>query len=112
MNNANASKTIQSRSNRSEKRQKREAVMPAGKYALSLLLVEPEATGEGQRVMKVSFGDESHEIDVFKQAGGKNRILVLEYPVELKEKGSFAVTLTPVKGKALICGAVLASAGK
>ncbi|NOR66981.1 MAG: hypothetical protein GQ528_06475 [Woeseiaceae bacterium] len=46
-------------------------------------------------------------IDIFKQTGRTNKVLVYEYPVTLERPGRLDVTLKPVKGKALLCGAIL-----
>jgi hypothetical protein len=53
-------------------------------------------------------------VDLFQRAGGAGRIVELAYPVTVGAQGEVDVTLTPVAGKALICGAVLepAEAGK
>jgi hypothetical protein len=48
-----------------------------------------------------------HEIDIFKEAGGKNKPLVLEYRVNLEAPGNPSVRLVPVKGRALVCGVLL-----
>jgi len=83
--------------------------LPAGEYVLTLLLVEPTATEPGQRVMHVRIGGDSPQttdLDIFKQAEGRNRTLALEYPVELKKPNTVTLTLTPTKGNVLICGVV------
>jgi hypothetical protein len=46
-------------------------------------------------------------IDVFQQTGERGRILVLSRTSDLTKPGEITVTLTPVKGKAIICGAVV-----
>lgn len=46
-------------------------------------------------------------VDLFQRAGGASRIVELVYPVTLASPGQVTVTLVPVTGKALICGAVL-----
>jgi hypothetical protein len=48
-----------------------------------------------------------YEVDIFKQAGGRNKPLTLEYRVKLEEPGNPSVRLVPVKGKALVCGVLL-----
>ncbi|MCX7010516.1 MAG: discoidin domain-containing protein [Kiritimatiellaeota bacterium] len=51
-------------------------------------------------------------MDIFAQAGGQNRILEWIWPVKLPRPGCVTVTLTPVVGKALLCGAVLEPVAK
>jgi hypothetical protein len=46
-------------------------------------------------------------VDVFKKAGRKNHLVEMELPVALKTPGIFRITLTPVKGEAVISGLVL-----
>ncbi len=46
-------------------------------------------------------------IDLFKETGGKARVFERSWPVQLARPGCVTVTLTPVAGKALLCGAVL-----
>jgi hypothetical protein len=73
-------------------------------------MIEPTATKARERVMEVNISTnpaEKSKIDIYEQAGGKNRILAIEYPVTLTKPGNPEVTLTPVKGKALVCGALL-----
>jgi hypothetical protein len=50
---------------------------------------------------------ETDRIDIFEQAGQANRILARRYSVTLEKPGRVDVTLKPVNGKALLCGAVL-----
>jgi hypothetical protein len=77
-----------------------------GDYLLRLVLFDPTSTAAGQRVFRVLPGN-NEEVDIFKAAGGANRIHVLSCPVTIGESGELAVTLTPVKGKAVISGLVL-----
>ena len=82
--------------------------LPPGNYRLRLLLLDPEATAPDQRVFEVKVANApADRVDVFQRAGGARRMLGLEYPVTLKTAGTVAVTLTPVKGKALLCGVML-----
>ena len=46
-------------------------------------------------------------IDIFQETKQADRILERAYPVTLEAAGEVAVTVTPIQGKALICGAVL-----
>jgi hypothetical protein len=55
---------------------------------------------------------QSGTIDIFKEAGGANRLLERDFPVTLRKPGEVAVTLTPVKGKVAISGLVLERAAK
>lgn len=50
-------------------------------------------------------------IDVFKKAGKPNQLVEYEMPVALKQPGMLRITLTPVKGKVVISGAVLEPIG-
>jgi hypothetical protein len=50
-------------------------------------------------------------IDVFKKAGRANRLVEWEMPVTLQQPGIFQITLTPVKGEAIISALVLQPAG-
>ncbi len=82
--------------------------MPPGDYRLRLLLLDPESTAPGQRVFDVRVaGAPADRVDVFQRAGGARRVVALVYPVSLRSAGAVEVTLTPVNGKALLCGAVL-----
>ncbi|MCC6125517.1 MAG: hypothetical protein IT426_11180 [Pirellulales bacterium] len=86
------------------------AVLP-GKYRVRLLFAEPTATAAGQRVMEVMLDDAAKipadRVDIFRQAGGRNRILERIYDVEVGSAGAVKVTLKPVAGKIMICGAIL-----
>ncbi|MCX7045517.1 MAG: discoidin domain-containing protein [Candidatus Sumerlaeota bacterium] len=46
-------------------------------------------------------------MDIFKAAGGANRIMEKTYPLDISANAKLELTLTPVSGQALICGAVL-----
>jgi hypothetical protein len=89
--------------------------MPAGNYRLRLLAADPASTAAGQRVFDVKVITDaaaavtarSDRVDICARAGGANRVLELVYPVTLTAPGAVEVKLTPVTGKALICGAVL-----
>lgn len=50
-------------------------------------------------------------VDVFKKAGQTNRLVEWEMPVTLRQPGIFQITMTPVKGEAVISGLVLEPAG-
>jgi hypothetical protein len=46
-------------------------------------------------------------LDVFERAGGRHRLLAVRYPVELPGRGVVRLTLTPIRGEAILCGTVL-----
>jgi hypothetical protein len=82
--------------------------LPPGEYRLRLLTLDPQSTAAGQRVFDVQVADAPAErVDVFQRAGAANRIVELVYPVTLSSPAAVDVTLTPVKGQAILCGAVL-----
>ncbi|HRR32925.1 MAG TPA: discoidin domain-containing protein [Kiritimatiellia bacterium] len=54
-----------------------------------------------------SGGMQVAEVDVFKEAGGANRLLERVFPVTLHRPGEVSVTLSPVKGRAVISGLIL-----
>ena len=86
----------------------REKSLPAGDYHLHLLAIDPASTAAEQREFAVKVADLPTDIvDVFRRAGERNRVVDLVYSITLKSAGAVAVTLTPVKGHAIICGAVL-----
>lgn len=89
------------------------ASLPPGRYTLTLMFVEPEATAPEHRVMEIQISgmQQKTRVDIFKQAGGKNRALTVEFPIKLAEAGTAEANLTPVKGRALICGFVLNPVG-
>ena len=91
--------------------QKPFTAVPPGKYRVRLLFIEPTATAVGQRVMEVSLDDAAvvppDRIDIFRETGGHNRILERVYDVEVGSAGMVKVTLKPLAGKILLCGAVL-----
>ena len=88
----------------------REKLLPAGDYRLHLLLRDPDSTTIGQRVFEVEVANLSPDrVDVFSRAGGIGRVVELTYPVTLRSEGAVTFTLTPLKGNAILCGAVLES---
>jgi hypothetical protein len=73
-----------------------------------LLLLDPSSTAPGQRVFTVSVGNEApRPIDILAETSAPNRPLERIFPVTLSKPGRVEVLLTPVKGKALVCAAVL-----
>jgi hypothetical protein len=85
------------------------ASLPAGDYWLRLFLLDPVSAHTGQRVFRVSVGGTilDERVDIFADSGGRRRVLERVWPVKLDQPGSLTMTLTPVRGKVLICGAVL-----
>jgi len=86
----------------------REKSLSAGDYHLHLLAIDPLSTAAEQRGLTVKVADLPADlVDVFHRAGERNRVVDLVYSVALKSAGTVAVTLTPVKGQAILCAAVL-----
>ena len=115
-------------------RTKKPATVPAGDYRLRLLMLDPTSTAAGQRVFSIAafeilVSDDGRQgkpvnhlqpgkraaapttlaerVDVFAESGGRQRVLERVFDVKLSPPGRVTVTLTPVTGKALLCGAVL-----
>jgi hypothetical protein len=78
-----------------------------GAYRLRLLMLDSVSTAPGQRVITVATDGPPTSVDIFQQTGQANQILELSYPVQVGPAGQVEVTLTPERGKALICGAIL-----
>lgn len=98
-------------------------------------MVEPTATGSGERVMDVRVETTTKQVsddgrswraldfqpmasemvqvedrvDIYDRAGGSLRPLVLSYPVKLENPDKLVITLTPVEGQALISAVELMS---
>jgi hypothetical protein len=90
----------------------RAAALAPGNYRLRLLLLDPDSTASNQRVFDVKVAEAPVErVDVYRRAGGPRRVVALTYPVTLKSAGVVEVTLTPVEGKVLLCGAMLEPEG-
>jgi len=93
--------------------------LPAGDYRLHLWLLEPEATAAGQRVFEVAVRPDPlstqarfqtlEQVDIFRLAGGRHRLIERTYPVRLEAKagGGLELRLTPLQGRALLCGMIL-----
>jgi hypothetical protein len=96
--------------------QKPYSAVPPGKYRVRLLFAEPSAAAAGERVMEVSLDDAAQvradRIDIFKQTGGRHRILERVYDVTVGAAGAVKVTVKPIAGKILLCGAVLEPVSK
>jgi hypothetical protein len=88
---------------------KASATVPAGDYRLRLLMLDPVSRAVGQRVFSVSVNGVVVEdrLDVFAGSGGNCRVLERAWTVRPDKAGCVTVTLSPVKGRALVCGAVL-----
>ena len=50
--------------------------------------------------------------DIFKQTSLANKVLVCRYPVTVEKPDCIEITLNPVKGRVLLCGAILKPAGE
>ncbi|MBI5687039.1 MAG: hypothetical protein HZC54_18365 [Verrucomicrobia bacterium] len=89
------------------------STLPVGDYQLRLLMVDPFSKAAGQRVFSVSVNGKVAEdrVDVFAGSGGNRRVFERAWPVKLDKAGCVTVTLTLVKGTALVCGAVLEPIG-
>ncbi len=88
--------------------------LPPGQYRLRLWMADRSSTATGQRVFSVTACGKSSRlaakpdrIDIFKETGQANRPLTRGYVVDAGPEGEVEVTLTPIVGKALLCGAVL-----
>ena len=86
----------------------------AGNYRLTLLFVEPTEAGAGDNVFDLCVSDTaSRQLlardreDISDGTGGANRVLARSYPIEAVGPTTLELTLTPVKGKTRICGAIL-----
>ena len=101
--------------------------LPAGNYRLRLFLIDPAATAPGQRVFAIdvrprqrpaaqapkptrtnpSPAPPSDRIDVFRETGRQRQPFHRDYALVLDRPGTVVITLTPVVGKAILCGALL-----
>jgi hypothetical protein len=85
-----------------------------GKYELTLIFNEHEYSGEGSRIfeLEVSHSNEpsktiTETIDIFKEAGGKNKVLTKTFPISLESKDNLQIVLKSKKGTCLINGLIL-----
>ena len=97
----------------------KEPALSAGDYRLRLWLLEPEATGPGQRVFEVAVCPDTvavpakfrtlETVDLHRLAGGRHRLVERSYPVRLEQKagGCIELRLTPLVGRSLLCGVAL-----
>jgi hypothetical protein len=91
------------------------AALTPGDYRLHLLFLDPSSSAPEQRVFDLALdpGSDSKngalhdQIDIFRLAGAPNRLVERKYEVSVNRSGAVKVVLTPIKGHALICGAVL-----
>jgi hypothetical protein len=108
------------------------AQLPAGQYLLELLMLDPGSSpgrrvfdvtigaryeasvpDDGRQRAAVSAGDgeavtvQTDRIDIVEQTSQPCIVLRRKYTVGLERPGSVEVTLKPVEGKALLCGATL-----
>jgi hypothetical protein len=91
------------------------AALPPGDYQLRVLLLDPASTAPDQRVFDVTVdcgtagagAQLTERVDIFRLAGHKNRMIARPYRLTLRQPDAVEVTLKPVTGKAMICGAVL-----
>jgi hypothetical protein len=90
-----------------------------GEYRLRLLFSEPDSVKAGERVFRLETNTTSagtdaafqllEQIDIVQLAGGSRRLIERDYPIQLpaSSAGVVRLRLVPLKGKALLCGAVL-----
>jgi len=92
----------------------RKASLMPGSYRLHLWMADPESVASGQRVFTVSIaGSTVHDrIDIFRSAGRPNQTIERTYPVTVRRNGVVQFTLTPERGKALLCASVLEPVGE
>jgi hypothetical protein len=82
--------------------------LPPGRYRLRLLLLEPATVPPGRHVLDVQVaGGATDRVDLAERPGGANRVVELVYPVTLGSPGAVSLKVTPVSGKAMLCGAVV-----
>lgn len=90
-----------------------DATFPAGNYRMKLMFLEPAHETAGQRSFDVVLhvGDKDEEIvrsfDPFHEAGGRNRPWTIQHDFHIDVPGPVSITLTPLNGEVIICGAVL-----
>ncbi len=77
-------------------------------YTVRLFFSEPEHTKPGQRIFSVSVEGKTvlKELDIFKQAGGADKPLVLEFAA-VEVTGPLEIQLSPKQGQTLLCGVEL-----
>jgi hypothetical protein len=83
-----------------------------GVYNLRLLFLCPASEAEGDSVFDLTLSesegaiDVTKRIDVVRQAGGKDRVLQINLPVNI-HAGSLSFRLEPVKGFIYLCGVMM-----
>ncbi len=89
--------------------------LPAGEYRLHVLMLDPTSTAPGQRVLKLSVRSgevvQEKQLDIFKATGRRARAMRMTFPVGVGDSGQVELTVTPVKGKAVVCGVILEPPG-
>ncbi len=86
--------------------------LTSGAYRLHLSFLDPARDGPGQRVLDLELrGSHRGEViadrvDVSQQAGKRYTVVSLTFPVDI-DQGFLDVRLTPVRGKLLLCAAIL-----
>lgn len=103
---------------------KKPVSMPAGDYRLRVLMLDPTSTAAGQREFSItaSIADDgtktaapatlAERVDVFAEAGGRQRLLERVFDLKLRTPSHVTVTLKPLKGKSLISGLALEPANR
>lgn len=98
--------------------------LPPGDYRLRLLFVDPASTAADQRVFEITIDSGSEveskdlrrrseakrltdRVDLFRLTGRSGAVIQRTYDVTVGQAGAIRLTLTPIRGKALICGAVV-----
>ena len=82
--------------------------LPAGAWRVQLLLADPASTGPGQRVVDVKVaGNPVDRVDTYERDASVSHFIQLAYPVTLAAPGMVEVTLTPVKGQAILWWAMI-----
>jgi len=80
-----------------------------GSYSLRLLLLCPSAGAQEGSILDVSLSESEgaidmvQRIDVVRQAGGRDHVLQIGFPVSI-QGGSLSVRLEPIEGSIYLCG--------
>jgi hypothetical protein len=91
--------------------------LPPGRYRLRLWFADPSSSAAGQRVFTVSVAGaveaEAHRrVDVFQQTGQAGRTLEIAFPLTVPPRAKLQLTLTPERGKALLCACTVEPAAR
>ncbi len=78
-------------------------------YDYDLLVTQDGRTWERLtwRKTPVTMEQVRRKVDLFAEAGGRQRAVALAWPIRLEQSGTLRVRLRPIEGQALICAAVL-----